>query len=364
MKTPLPLIAFLVSCTAAASNQPPAGKLITAQGTLSQEGELHWRVHRAAEQRMQVQNREITTIAFAVSSMDQVTWCRRYEGKNVEVSGEVESVVGSTATIKLHTATLGEVQPSATELIRKLSSGIPGPHEHAPGQPLYRFAYYLSLMDAPSGCERCYVPLLITPDPLENAVRRKESLAAISITTYERDSIWQVNRNVTVTPEALDVKAHLIHYRGKTYRYEQTTDQQVLNLLENPLGTIPISRIHSPLMWSTVLSDLTADFHAIFRVRERKVSSGINFNLTRNNSNGNSSALTEGSAFTSELSVLDNGNVQYRLAPSCTSQTIPADLAKSHVVAESWNWRERLVREAKLPKGSTSTAYRQPNSLA
>jgi hypothetical protein len=58
-------------------------------------------------------------------------------------------------------------------------------------------AYYLFLAGAPQSCEDCYVPLLITQRPLED-VSSPGRDGAVLITTYERDSIWKVERGVSL----------------------------------------------------------------------------------------------------------------------------------------------------------------------
>jgi hypothetical protein len=63
------------------------------------------------------------------------------------------------------------------------------------------------------------------------------------------------------------------------------------------------------------IQELIADFHTIFRVR------------------------IEDSGSTSELTVLDDGKVQYRLAPGCSKRS-SAVRTRSQVASESWNWRE------------------------
>jgi hypothetical protein len=121
---------------------------------------------------------------------------------------------------------------------------------------------------------------------------------------------------------------------------------ELVTLHEQPLCAYP-----HPMIWSTVLSDLTADLHAIFRVRERKGGVAMHLSEPRNASKGNSASLSQDSVSISELTVLDDGTVKYRLAPGCPSRIIPADLAKSHEAAESWTGSQATERvyEYSLP---------------
>jgi hypothetical protein len=66
-------------------------------------------------------------------------------------------------------------------------------------------AYYLFLAGAPQGCEDCYVPLLITQKPLGDVASSGRNSAVVLITTYERDSIWKLERDVPLA--AADISA-------------------------------------------------------------------------------------------------------------------------------------------------------------
>ncbi len=180
------------------------------------------------------------------------------------------------------------------------------------GRPFYHYGYYLFLADPPHGCEGCYVPLLITSEPLEQIARGQTKVEGVWIITYERDSIWRMNGTVDVDPGSIEAPARRIRVKGRTYRYQQVSSAEVLKLLQHPLGTIPISR---PFMVNIVvpgagLGDVISDFRTLFRVRER--------------SDGRDPALTEGakikmsvSGFTTRLTVLDDGMAEYRVVPDC-----------------------------------------------
>ena len=123
------------------------------------------------------------------------------------------------------------------------SPGIAGTLSPPAGnRPAYHHAYYLFLAGAPKGCEDCYVPLLITTEPLEQAAKAKAAEPGVLIITYERDSIWHSDGIVSVAPGDIEAAPRIVHVRGRKYRYQEISYAEVLKLLENPLGTIPISR--------------------------------------------------------------------------------------------------------------------------
>jgi len=120
-------------------------------------------------------------------------------------------------------------------------------------------AYYLFPEGAPQGCEDCYVPLLITRQTLAELTSSGRDSTVVLITTYERDSIWNVERGVTLA--AVDVSAgeRIVRLRGRRYRYQETAPAEVLRLLEKPEGTIPIHRV-VPIPDKKALEDLVAAF--------------------------------------------------------------------------------------------------------
>jgi hypothetical protein len=121
--------------------------------------------------------------------------------------------------------------------------GVAGTVSHSSGGPsTYRHAYYLFLAGAPTGCEDCYVPLLITKEPLEQLAKVKGNETCVLIITYERDSIWHDEGIVSVASGDIEVAPRIIHLRGRNYRYQEIGSLEVLKVLQNPMGTIPISR--------------------------------------------------------------------------------------------------------------------------
>jgi hypothetical protein len=121
--------------------------------------------------------------------------------------------------------------------------GLAGNPSTDGGKPAaYRHAYYLFLADTPRGCEDCYVPLLITTDSLEDVAKGPTKLPCVLIITYERDSIWHNDGTLFLSPGDIEAAPRIVHLRGRKYRYQEISSEETLRLLENPMGTIRISR--------------------------------------------------------------------------------------------------------------------------
>jgi hypothetical protein len=137
--------------------------------------------------------------------------------------------------------------------------------ERKDSRAAYRHGYYLFLSDTPEGCEACYVPLLISVDILEETAKHAADQDCVLITTYERDSIWQINGLVQVKPSDIAAAPRTIRLRNRHYRYQEITAGEILHLFEHPLGTIPISRprLRSDLPPGPSLDELTAAFRTV-----------------------------------------------------------------------------------------------------
>ena len=104
-----------------------------------------------------------------------------------------------------------------------------------------RHAYYLFLSGPDDACAACYIPLLLTAEPLTAA----DVTDAELIITYERDSIWAIRERAgTISDVAL--AARTLKLDGKPYRYQEVALEEATRLLRNPLGTIPIARPKLP----------------------------------------------------------------------------------------------------------------------
>ena len=120
-------------------------------------------------------------------------------------------------------------------------------------------AYYLFLVGAPQGCEDCYIPLLVTRQALEDVASSGGDSASVLITTYERDSIWKVERGVPLAGADVSAPERIVRLRGRRYRWQEVTPAEVLRLLEKPEGTIPIHRL-VPVPDRKSLEDLIVAF--------------------------------------------------------------------------------------------------------
>ena len=129
----------------------------------------------------------------------------------------------------------------------------------------YRHGYYLFLAGTPNGCEDCYVPLLLTRKSIEELKESTTAEDCVLITTYERDSIWHYDGLLRISQSEINGTARKVRILSKTYRYQEIGATEVLSLLENPLGRIPISRIHLPSKFPSgpQLQELIADFQAL-----------------------------------------------------------------------------------------------------
>ena len=141
--------------------------------------------------------------------------------------------------------------------------GAPG------GQPpletrTYSHAYYLFLVPRPDGCEDCAVPLLLTSKRLDELAQEKRDEACVVITTHERDSIVKMEQGVPVAPADVRLQERHVRVRGRTYRYQEVGASEVLRLLEDPNGTIPIHRtLEMRVPTRDELADLIASFRAV-----------------------------------------------------------------------------------------------------
>jgi hypothetical protein len=146
------------------------------------------------------------------------------------------------------------------DLLALLAVAAIGPVPVASGNAGARpHAYYLFLAGAPQSCEDCYVPLLITRQTLDEVASSGSVSAMVLITTYERDSIWKVERDVPVAAVDVSVRDRIVRLRGRRYRFQEVAPAEVLRLLEKPEGTIPIHRI-APIPDRKALEDLIAAF--------------------------------------------------------------------------------------------------------
>lgn len=134
----------------------------------------------------------------------------------------------------------------------------------ATGHVPYKHAYYL-YVERPVGCEACYIPLLICRNSLEEIAQGKQVQDCVVIDTYERDSIWAMKGAAPIAPSQIETPPRIIHLNERVYRYQKVSAEEVLKLLEHPLGTIPISRSYIPqkIEPGATLTELIADFRGV-----------------------------------------------------------------------------------------------------
>jgi hypothetical protein len=94
---------------------------------------------------------------------------------------------------------------------------------------------------------------------LEEVAASGRDTAVTLITTYERDSIWQIERGLSLAAGDIAAPERLVRLRGRRYRYQEIPPAEVLRLLEKPAGTIPIHRL-VPVPDEKSLADLKAAF--------------------------------------------------------------------------------------------------------
>src|SRR5262249_50087983 len=114
--------------------------------------------------------------------------------------------------------------------------------------------------------------LLITRDALQDVAKQPDALLGVFIITYERDSVWQFRGAALVSPAAIEAHTRTIRVIGRSYRYQEVVPEQVVSLLEHPMGTVPISR---PMMAEKSVpgassAELIADFRLLIRDDKRK----------------------------------------------------------------------------------------------
>jgi hypothetical protein len=101
--------------------------------------------------------------------------------------------------------------------------------------------------------------LLVAASTLEEVAASGGNTTVVLITTYERDSIWKIERGVPLA--AADVRGgeRVVLLRARRYRYQEIRPAEVLRLLENPHGSIPIHRT-IPVPGRESLEDLISAF--------------------------------------------------------------------------------------------------------
>src|SRR4249920_3267328 len=117
---------------------------------------------------------------------------------------------GATVVLVVNAAVGALLAPTAPT-----SSASPGVAFH--------HAYYLFLIQRSVGCEDCYVPLLVTSEPLEEFTKQERDEHCVVVTTYERDSIVRLERGVPVSFRDVEPRPRQLRLRERQYRYQEVS---------------------------------------------------------------------------------------------------------------------------------------------
>jgi hypothetical protein len=101
--------------------------------------------------------------------------------------------------------------------------------------------------------------LLVAASTLEEVAASGGETTVVLITTYERDSIWTIERGVPLAAADVRARERAVLLRGRRYRYQEIGLAEVLRLLESPQGSIPIHRTN-PVPGRESLEDLISIF--------------------------------------------------------------------------------------------------------
>ena len=190
-----------------------------------------------------------------------------FEEKFVELVGEVKSVFHGNAALN-QVRSIGVVESASLSARLNAAAAISATGVSA-SNPInrtpYKHAYYLFLADPPTGCQACYVPLLITQSSLEEIASGGDTQLCVFMFTYERDSIWEIKGAVPVDVTSIELHPRIIHVNGRSYRYQEISPSDVLKLLQEPMGTIPISRpgIMNKAVAGASMDELIGDFRSL-----------------------------------------------------------------------------------------------------
>jgi len=218
---------------------------LVVRGLLSRTGNAGtlWRVKVDDSPTFRGETIRVATFTTRPGDEDSHTYAA-YDGRYVEIVGEVRAVFDGIAILRI-VRTIGILETAATQApsVPELSALPPMRATSSPIQRRpYRHAYYLFLSGTGKGCEACYVPLLISQESLDVIAKNASPAHGVLIITYERDSIWEIKGTARVEPRSIDPDTRIVHMNGNSYRYQEAAAGEVIHLLENPAGTVPIAR--------------------------------------------------------------------------------------------------------------------------
>jgi hypothetical protein len=248
------VILAAVSCVAMAQEQITSN-VIVARGVFSRGAKEGNSWTLKVDGALRYRDETILEVTLVTRAGDASNAFAPYDGQRVEISGDVKSVEHSTAALSnIRTIGILESPFSPTAFRSDASTRAP-----------YKQAYYLFLVSPAHGHKLYDVPLLITQETLEEIASSKRPVLGVLILTYEREPIWEVKRVMPIDPAEIEVQPRIMHAGSTFYRYQEIARDDVLKLLENPLGTIPISRpfIRHKLVPRASVSELIADFREL-----------------------------------------------------------------------------------------------------
>jgi hypothetical protein len=269
---PVAVLCFLslASSTVSLSRETTDSEILVAHGVLSRSGKAGTLWILKTTNFPKWRDEAIREVTFTTRAGEASIAYAAYEGKQVELVGEVKEVFHGNAVLsKVRTIGILELPDLSSHSL----GGVPRPSPTAAppnpaGRVAYKHAYYLFLSGVPDACEACYVPLLVSQHSLEEIAQGGEAQHCVFVYTYERNSIWEIRGAMPVDAGAIETQPRIIRVNGKSYRYQEISPSDVLELLEKPRGTIPISRplIIDKMVPGASPSELIADFHALLRV--------------------------------------------------------------------------------------------------
>jgi len=272
MKVGVTVLCFvsLPNSTVSESRETTDPEVLIARGVLTRNGKAGTLWILKTNNSPRFREEAILEVTFTTRAGEAAIAYAAYEGKQVELVGEVKEVFQGNAVLnKVRTIGILEL-PDLSAYARV---GVPPPSAAAStpspaGRIAYKHAYYLFLSGVPHACEDCYVPLLVSQHSLEEIAQGRETQHCVFVYTFERNSIWEIRGAMPVDADAIETQPRIIHANGKSYRYQEISASEVLELLEKTNGTIPISRpmIINKLVPGASLSELIADFRALVRV--------------------------------------------------------------------------------------------------
>jgi hypothetical protein len=265
------LLVVLVSASSwvAMAQEPSTSNVMVAHGALARTGKAGNLWVLTVTDALRFRDETILEVTFLTPIGDASHAYAPFDGKSVELVGEVKSVFRGNAVLSaIRTIGIAGVTGAAASDLRlsgASTSSLTVSGSATPPRVPYKHAYYLFLAGPPHGCEPCYVPMLITQYALDEIEEQKRTAHGVFMVTYERDSIWDIKGAAPIDATTLEVSPRIIRIGSQPFRYQEITPAEALKLFEHPLGTIPISR--PGILYKGVpgasMNELIADFRAL-----------------------------------------------------------------------------------------------------